>query len=104
MKIAISSTGGSLSAQVSEKFGRAQYFLIVDSDTMKFDVVPNPYIGELSGVGPHTASLIAKHGAEVVLTGACGPNAKAALESAGVKVVTGISGTVSEAVKGYSGK
>ncbi len=104
MKIAVSSTGGSLSAQVSEKFGRAQYFLIVDSDTMKFDVVPNPYTGELSGVGPHTASLIAKHGAEVVLTGACGPNAKAALESAGVKVITGISGTVSEAVKGYSGK
>lgn len=104
MKIAVSSTGGSLSAQVSEKFGRAQYFLIVDSDTMKFDVVPNPYIGELSGVGPHTASLIAKHGAEVVLTIACGPNAKAALESAGIKVVTGVSGTVSEAIKKYSGK
>ena len=98
MKIAVSSMGGSLSAQVSEKFGRAQYFLIVDSDTMKFDVVRNPYIGELSGVGPQTASLIAKHGAETVLTGACGPNAKAALESAGIKV-TGVRGTVSEAVQ-----
>ena len=104
MKIAVSSSGGSLSAQASAKFGRAQYFLIVDSDTMKFDVVPNPYIGELSGVGPHTASLLAKHGAEVVLTGACGPNAKVALESAGIKIVTGVSGTVQEAVKQYSGK
>jgi len=104
MKIAVTSSGGSLSAQVSEKFGRAQYFLIVDSDTMKFDIVPNPYIGELSGVGPHTASLIAQHGAEVVLAVSCGPNAKSALESAGIKVVTGVSGTVQEAVKGYSGK
>ncbi len=104
MKIAVSSSGGSLSAQVSEKFGRAQYFLIVDSETMKFDVAPNPYIGELSGVGPHTASLIAKYGAEIVLTGTCGPNAKTALESAGIKVVTGVSGTIQEAVKGYSGK
>ena len=104
MKIAVSSSGGSLSAQVSEKFGRAQYFLIVDSESMKFDVVPNPYIGELSGVGPHTASLIAKYGAEVILTTACGPNDKSALESACIKIVTGVSGTVQEAVKGYSGK
>ena len=41
MKIAVSASGSDLEAQVDPRFGRAPYFLIVDTDTMDFDVVPN---------------------------------------------------------------
>ena len=103
MKIAVSATGGSMMARVSEQFGRCTHFLIVDSETMKFEAVSNPGIGLMGGAGPESASVIAAKGAGVLLTGRVGPNAKTALDSAGITVVSGISGatTVKEAVEEY---
>ena len=103
MKIAVSATGGSMSAQVSEQFGRCAYFLIVDSETMKFEPISNPGIGMTGGAGPESARQIAAQGAQVVLTGSVGMNAKAALDSAGITVISGVSGTktVKQAVEEY---
>jgi predicted Fe-Mo cluster-binding NifX family protein len=103
MKIAISATGGSMNARVSEQFGRCAYFLIVDSETMRFEPLSNPATGMAGGAGPESARAIASRGAEVVLTGKVGPNARAALDSAGISIVGGISETktVREAVEEY---
>ena len=92
-----------MEAKVSEQFGRCAYFLIVDSETMKFEPVSTPGIGMMGGAGPESASGIAAHGAKVVLTGQVGPNAKTALDSAGITIVSGVSGTktVREAVEDY---
>ena len=103
MKIAITSTGGSMDALVSEQFGRCQYFLIVDSETKKFEAVSN--IGEQiqSGAGPKAAELIINHGAEVVLTGHVGDKAETALNKGGVKIINGFKNTttVKDAVNNY---
>ena len=103
MKIAVSATGGSMNAQVSEQFGRCAYFLLVDSETMRFEPISNPGIGMMGGAGPESAMEIAAHGAKVILTGEVGPNAKVALDSAGITIVSGVSGakTVKEAVEEY---
>jgi predicted Fe-Mo cluster-binding NifX family protein len=103
MKIAVSATGGSMSARVSEEFGRCAYFLIVDSDTMRFEPVSNPGIGMAGGAGPASTREISARGAKVVLTGRVGANARAALDSAGISIVDGLSGakTVKEAVEQY---
>ncbi|MEA2082077.1 MAG: NifB/NifX family molybdenum-iron cluster-binding protein [Elusimicrobiota bacterium] len=103
MKIAVTATGGSMSALVSEKFGRCQYFLVVDSETMKFEPVSNSGIDMAGGAGPAAAGQIADLGAKVILTGAVGPNAQRALEASGIKVVGGFTGdqTVREAVEKY---
>ena len=97
MKIAVAATGGSLDAQVSEQFGRCAYFVIVDSDTMKFEAFSNPASGVSGGAGPMAAQEIANRGAEVVLAGNLGPKAQTALEAAGIRF-TAASGTVREAV------
>ena len=101
MKIAVSATGGSMNAQVSEQFGRCAYFLIVDSETMRFEPVSNPGMGMTGGAGPESARQIATRGAQVILTGSVGPNAKVALDSAGITIISGVSGTktVKEAVE-----
>jgi len=41
MKIAVTSTGTDLDSQVDPRFGRAAYILIIDSDTLDFDVLDN---------------------------------------------------------------
>jgi len=101
MKIAVSTTGGSMSAQLEERFGRCAYFVIVDSETMKFTAFSNPASELSGGAGPTAAREISKHGAEVVITGRVGGNAEAALNAAGIKIVTGYSGSVREVVEAY---
>lgn len=103
MKICVSAMGGAMEAKVSERFGRAPYFLIVDSETMKFEPVSNSAVGAQGGAGPEAVRQIAAAGAQVALTGELGPNAKTALEAAGIKGVTGLKGdkTVRQAVEEY---
>jgi len=85
MKIAVAATGGSLDAAVSEQFGRCRYFLIVDSDTMRFEAFSNPAAGMAGGAGPAAAREIANRQAEVLLAGQIGPNAQQALQAAGIR-------------------
>lgn len=51
MKIAISSQGTDLNSQVDPRFGRAQYFIITDSDTLDYEVIENPNISAAGGAG-----------------------------------------------------
>ena len=102
MKIAVSATGVDLNAPVDPRFGRCANFIIVDTETMAFEAIPNPYITAGGGAGIQSAQLVAEKGAQAVLTGNCGPNAFQTLSAAGVQVITGASGTVREAVEGYN--
>ncbi|MFC1965263.1 NifB/NifX family molybdenum-iron cluster-binding protein [Chloroflexota bacterium] len=105
MKIAVSSTGTDLNAQVDPRFGRCQYFIVVDLDTMESEVLENSGAMSGGGAGIATGQIIAGKGVGAVLTGNCGPNAFNILEASGIKVMTGVSGMVQDAVEGYkSGK
>lgn len=101
MKIAISAVGQSLDSQVDPRFGRCQNFVIIDMDTMEFEAVSNESAAAAGGAGIATAQMIAGKGVEAVLTGNCGPNAFGVLNSAGIKVMTGATGTVHEAIESY---
>ncbi len=101
MKIAVSATGGSKAAKVEPRFGRCAWFVIVDSETMKFTAFTNPASNAPGGAGPAAAQEIHNHGAEVLLTGQVGPQAERALQAADIKIVTNAGGTVEEAVKTY---
>lgn len=101
MKIVISSTGPSLDSEVDPRFGRCQYFMIVDLDDMSFQALPNKNLAQGSGVGIQSAKLVADQGAKAVLTGNIGPNAQDVLAEVGVDVITGISGTVREKAQQY---
>jgi predicted Fe-Mo cluster-binding NifX family protein len=105
MKIAVTASGPELTSPVDPRFGRCAYFLFVDSETLQFEAVENPNTALTSGAGIQSAQLVAKKGANILLTGSCGPNAFQTLQAAGVEVVVGITGTVQQAVQEYkSGK
>jgi predicted Fe-Mo cluster-binding NifX family protein len=99
MKIAISSKGTDLDAQVDPQFGRCQYFIIVDSATEAFEVVDNKAAALSGGAGIQAAQTVINAGAKAVVTGSLGPNATNALKAAGLKVYLGASATVREALQ-----
>ncbi len=102
MKIAVSATGKSMDAAVDPRFGRAAFFILVDTDTMETEVIENAQnLQAAQGAGIQTASLVARQKAQAVLTGHCGPKAFQTLKAAGIPVVTGVEGTVREAVENY---
>ena len=103
MKIAVTSKGKDLDSQVDPRFGRAAYILIVDTDGLEFEVVDNSEnANALKGAGIQAAVMVSKKGAEILLTGFCGPNAFKTLKAAGVKVANDVSGTVRDAVNAFN--
>ena len=102
MKIAVSSRGKDINSQVDPRFGRAAYVIIVDSDTNNFNVIDNSAnVNAMKGAGIQAAGNVVNSGAEVLLTGHCGPNAFKALQAGKVAVSNDASGTVMESVKAY---
>jgi predicted Fe-Mo cluster-binding NifX family protein len=101
MRICVTSASSDLDAPTDPRFGRCPYFIIVDSENMQFEVVPNVASETMSGAGIQAAQTIAGKGAEVLITGNVGPNAFQALSAAGIRIVTGASGTVREVIEKY---
>lgn len=86
MKICISSSGDSLDSLVDPRFGRCLYFIFVDLDKDKVNVVPNSGVNAMRGAGVQAAQTVADEGAEAVVTGNIGPNSFNFLKSSGVKI------------------
>ncbi len=103
MKIAVTSKGTDLDSQVDPRFGRAAFILVVDTKTLEFEVLDNKdNVNALKGAGIQTASMVSEKGAEVLLTGFCGPNAFKTLAAAGIKVANDVSGTIRDAVRAFN--
>lgn len=103
MKIAVTSQGTGLDSQVDPRFGRAAYILIVDTETLEFEVLDNKEnINAFKGAGIQAASMISDKGAEVLLTGYCGPKAYQVLNAAKISVANEVEGTVIDAVKSFN--
>lgn len=102
MKIAVTSTGPDLESEVDPRFGRAPYFLIVESETFDFEALDNKEnVNALKGAGIQAAGMVSNKGAEVLLTGFCGPNAFKVLKAAKIGVANNASGNVRDAVEAY---
>jgi len=91
MKIAISTTGNNLDAEVELRFGRASSFLLFDTETKEFLILDNSVqVNAMQGAGIKTAQNIVTAGAEALISGHCGPKAMQVLNAKKVAVyVTG---------------
>jgi predicted Fe-Mo cluster-binding NifX family protein len=101
MKIAVSANRPDLDADVDPRFGRCQHLVLVDPDTMNFEILNNSGSMGSGGAGIATAQLVIGKGVEAVITGNCGPNAYGVLSAAGIRVVTGVSGKLKDALISY---
>jgi predicted Fe-Mo cluster-binding NifX family protein len=99
MKLVVTSTGKTMDSAVDPRFGRAGNFILFDTDTQAHQVLDNRAgVDAAHGAGIQAAEQVAKLGAQVVITGRCGPKAERSLRAAGIEIVVGAAGTVADVI------
>ena len=99
MKIAVSASGTDLTSPVDPRFGRAAYFVLVESETGEAEAHDNAQnLNAVQGAGIQAGQTVARLGAKVLITGNVGPKAFSVLQQAGIEVLLAGEGTVEEAV------
>lgn len=102
MKIALTTSGKDLDSPLDPSFGRAQNFLIHDTESQVIVIISNEQnLNAAQGAGIQAGQTIAKAGAQALITGHCGPKAFRVLEAAGIKVFNTNAPTISEALARY---
>jgi predicted Fe-Mo cluster-binding NifX family protein len=104
MKLCVTSTGANLDAKADGSFGRANYFLIIDTETLDFESISNTAANAPQGAGIAAAQTICDKKVDALLTGYVGPKALRALEISDVQVYEGvdINETVKDAVHKFN--
>jgi predicted Fe-Mo cluster-binding NifX family protein len=85
MKLAISITGQTLNSPFDARFGRAESFCLIDTDTGDWTAHPNPALSASGGAGVQAAQFVVKLGAQAVVSGAYGPKAYDTLSAANIR-------------------
>ncbi len=102
MKIAVSAKGMDIDSEIDERFGRAAYLLIIDTENFDVMVLDNSEnINAAQGAGIQAASMVSGSGAQAVITGSCGPKAMTAFSATNIQVFTGQTGSVRQAVERF---
>jgi predicted Fe-Mo cluster-binding NifX family protein len=100
-KVCVSATSSSIDSHIDPRFGRCAYFIIADPETMDFQCLPNAAYESPHGAGIQAAQAVANQKVQAVITGMVGPNAHRVLSTAGIEIITGVSGTVRDAILRY---
>lgn len=101
MRIAVSAAGDHLESAVSHRLGTCACLLVVDSETFEFEPISNPSQPGQPGAGVQVVSLALRREARVILARYVSPQIAGTLRENGIQVVTGVEGTVREAVERY---
>ncbi|MFO7870852.1 MAG: NifB/NifX family molybdenum-iron cluster-binding protein [Kiritimatiellia bacterium] len=102
MKVAITSLGETMESPVDQRFGRARYFILYDTESRKWSAHSNSQNLEAAqGAGIQAGQKVSELEAQAVITGHCGPKAFATLQAAGIEIYQEAGGTVSEAVEAF---
>jgi len=84
MKIAIASEGKTQESEISEKGGRAPFYLIF-KDKKLVEAIKNPFATGGGGAGWSVAFMLADKKVDKVIAGRIGPNMITALEQKNMK-------------------
>jgi predicted Fe-Mo cluster-binding NifX family protein len=102
MKLAVTSQSAGMDGLVDPRFGRARYFIVVDTETGESSTVDNAVnLNATQGAGIQAGRNIVELGVDALITGHVGPKAFSALQAGHVAIYTGASGTVAEAIEQY---
>jgi predicted Fe-Mo cluster-binding NifX family protein len=101
MKVIISAINDKIDQAFNPRFGRSDYFILVETETKAWEALANPAASAAGGAGPQAVQFIAAKGVEAVISGRYGPSAFTALDAAGIKAYIAKQGTVSEVLEKF---
>ena len=87
MKVAITSTGNSLSSKLDQRFGRCSHFMIYDTETKGMEFIPNPNKEAQEGAGPASVQLVASRNVQKIISGEFGIKIKSLLDSLKIQMI-----------------
>ena len=103
MKIAISSTGKDLESEIDARFGRCNYFLIIeieDNRIKDFKAIENNAKAQVGGAGISAGEIVAKQKVDAIITVNLGPRAFSVFEQFGIKIYQG-EGEIKEVIQDF---
>lgn len=103
MKICIPSRGPDAGDFIDERFGRAPFFIIYDSESDTTESLKNPAAESMGGVGPKAVQFLVNHSVNVLVAERVGGNAAEALKAGGISVFLfeEQGSTVRDAISGF---
>jgi len=102
MKIAIPSTGETLTSPISDTLGRAPFILIYESRIGEFASIENPGFQIQDGSGLKASDILLKNDADVLLTKEIGRKSYSVLQKEHIKIqLLKSGGTVKSALNKY---
>jgi predicted Fe-Mo cluster-binding NifX family protein len=99
MRIAVTTNEKKMDAPVEERFGRCQFFALLDTSSGDVTFVPNAGAEASSGAGVKAAQQLIDLEVELLVTGQVGPGALDILKEGEVRVESWTAGTVAETLK-----
>jgi predicted Fe-Mo cluster-binding NifX family protein len=95
MLIAITAQENSLQSEIDPRFGRAAYYMIVNTETDEVTAHNNSDgINASNGAGTGAAQTLSEYGVKALYTGKVGPKAAEVLNQANIPYYENITGTV----------
>jgi len=98
MKVAIASEGKDENSEISQRGGRAPYYLIFE-DKKIVEVIKNPFATGSGGAGFSVAYMLADKKVDLVIAGKFGGNMESALKEKGIKFKEESGRKVKEVIK-----
>ena len=88
MKVCFTAKGTTPDSSMEERFGRAPYFILVESENGSFEAIQNPFADGGGGVGPKAAQVLIANNVQALVSGQVGGNAQEILAAAGIAMYT----------------
>ncbi|TYB30349.1 MAG: dinitrogenase iron-molybdenum cofactor biosynthesis protein [Candidatus Mcinerneyibacterium aminivorans] len=102
MRLFITAKGKDLNAKPDERFGRGEYFQIIDSKSKEIiEAKENPFKDGAHGVGIRTSNYVIEN-ADAVIANKFGPKAAEVLKQAGIKMYLTEGETVKEIIENFN--
>jgi predicted Fe-Mo cluster-binding NifX family protein len=101
MKIMVPVNEKKSGTEVCPSFGRAPYYMLVDTTTREILYLDNPAANAAGGAGIKAAQFVADQKAGVLLTPRCGENAGEVLKVAGIALYQTVTGSAEENIAAF---
>jgi predicted Fe-Mo cluster-binding NifX family protein len=91
----------SINSNISDNFGRANFFLIYNDEAKEYDFFKNTAVNSQGGAGIEAAQILVDKNINILITPRCGNNAAKVLESGDVDIYKSISKSIEDNLNNF---